>query len=303
MIEVHLLRYALAAADSGSFSRAADQFGIKQSTLSKRVQYLEDRLGLPLFRRSTRGVVPTDPGERFLRRARHIVEDIALLDRESRALARGETGVLRLGFHGSLAGGDLSAALAAYRTACPDVEIEASEGNRDHLLNALDKGRLDLAILAGRSDQLGIRSLCWWSEPLLLALPLSHPLAETEPLYWTDLRGAAFVVTAGDPGPDIGAMITARLSGPGYRPRIVTQNVSRDNLPSFAGLDRIAALVGVPPIPPFGTESPILRAVHDAFGATSLDQAIHWRGDNDSPALMCFLDLLSRRYARPIPSS
>ena len=212
MIEVHLLRYALAAADSGSFSRAAEQFGIKQSTLSKHVQYLEDRLGLLLFRRSTRGVVPTDPGERFLRRARHIIEDIASLDRESRALARGGTGLLRLGFHGSLAGGDLSAALAAYRTAWPEVEIEASEGNRDRLLNALDKGTLDLAILVGRSDRPTIRSLSLWSEPLLLALPPSHPLANADTLYWTDLRGAAFVVTAADPGPDIGAMITARLA-------------------------------------------------------------------------------------------
>lgn len=300
MIEVHLLRYALAAADSGSFSRAADQFGIKQSTLSKRVQYLEDRLGLPLFRRSTRGVVPTDPGERFLRRARHIVEDIASLDRESRALARGETGLLRLGFHGSLAGGDLSAALRAYRTAWPDVEIEAREDSRDQLLNALDKGNLDLAILAGRADRPAMHSLSFWSEPLLLALPPGHPLADADTLYWTDLRGASFVVTATDPGPDIGAMITARLSGPGHRPRIATQDVSRDNLPSFVTADRLAVLAGVPPIPAFGTDVPILRAVHDAFGATTLDQGIHWCRDNNNPALKHFLDLLSRRYARPI---
>ena len=53
MIEVHLLRYALAAADTGSFSKAADRFGVKQSTLSKQVHYLEDRIGLALFRRST----------------------------------------------------------------------------------------------------------------------------------------------------------------------------------------------------------------------------------------------------------
>jgi len=54
MIEIHLLRYATAA---------ADQFNMKPSRLSKRIHYLELRLGLPIFRRSTRGVVPTKPGE------------------------------------------------------------------------------------------------------------------------------------------------------------------------------------------------------------------------------------------------
>jgi DNA-binding transcriptional LysR family regulator len=55
MIEIHLLRYALAAADTGSFRQAADQFRIKQSALSRPILYLEQRLGLSIFARSTRG--------------------------------------------------------------------------------------------------------------------------------------------------------------------------------------------------------------------------------------------------------
>ena len=49
MIEIHLLRYALAAADTGSFRQAADQFRIKQSTLSRHILYLEQRLALSIF--------------------------------------------------------------------------------------------------------------------------------------------------------------------------------------------------------------------------------------------------------------
>lgn len=64
MIDVHQLRYALAAAETGSFSRAADQFRVKQSTLSKRIRHLELRLGLPLFERTTQGVIPTAVGAR-----------------------------------------------------------------------------------------------------------------------------------------------------------------------------------------------------------------------------------------------
>ncbi len=300
MLEVHLLRYALAAADSGSFNRAAERFGIKQSTLSKRVQHLELRLGLPLFRRSTRGVVPTDSGARFLSKARRVVEDIEALDQESRALASGSAGMLRLGFHSSLGGGNLAAVLRAYRTAYPAVEIEAREDDRARLLDALDIGRLDLAVVTGRSSRSSLRSLCFWSEPLVIGLALDHPLATVPTLYWTDLRKAAFLVTAADPGPDISAMITSRLSGPGHRPVITAQHVSRDNLFSLATADRVTVAAGTAPMMA-GADTPIIREVHDAFCATTLDQGVHWRADNANPALKRFLDLLSHRYARPIP--
>ena len=91
MIDVHLLRYALAAAETGSFSRAADRFRVKQSTLSKRVRHLELRLGLNLFDRSTQGVAPTAVGLRFLARARSILLDLEALSEESRAMAMGVT--------------------------------------------------------------------------------------------------------------------------------------------------------------------------------------------------------------------
>ncbi len=300
MIEVHLLRYVLAAADSGSFSRAAEQFGIKQSTLSKRVQHLELRLGLPLFRRSTRGVVPTDPGERFLSKARRIIHDIDALHRESRALAKGEAGTLRLGFHGSLAAGDLAAALNSFRATWPDVDIEARECGRSALLDALDRGQLDLAICTGQSSRPMIASLSFWRELVLIGLAPGHPFAEREPLYWTDLRHCSFTVTAADPGPDLADLIVARLSGPGHRPPIAVQDVGRDNILSFAGGDRVTVSTGIAPAA-FRNGEALLREVHDAFGPTMLDQGVHWRHDNDNPIVRRFLQLLADRYGRPLP--
>jgi len=300
MIEVHLLRYVLAAADTGSFSRAAEQFGIKQSTLSKRVQFLELRLGLPLFRRSTRGVVPTDPGQRFLGKARRIVQDIDALGRESRALAKGDAGTLRLGFHGSLAVGDLAAVTRAFRLSQPDVEIEARECGRSKLLDALERDQLDLAICTGQSSRPTLSALSFWSEPVLIGLAAGHPLTARDRLYWTDLRGACFVVTAGDPGPDLADLIVARLSGPGQRPSILSQDVSRENLAAFASGERVIASAGIVPTASANGEI-VLREVHDAFGATLLEQSVHWRRDDDSPVVRRFLEMLADRYARPLP--
>jgi DNA-binding transcriptional LysR family regulator len=298
MIDVHLLRYALAAAETGSFSRAAGQFRVKQSTLSKRIRHLELRLGLSLFDRSTQGVAPTPVGHRFLARASLILRDLESLSAESQALAKGNAGRLRIGFQGTLAAGDLRAVLDSYREASPDVELEAIEGSRDALLARVDRDQLDVAIIAGDVGVAGHRSLCLWSEPLSIGMARGHRLSERAPLYWTDLRGLTFLVTAADPGGLIAAMINARLSGPGTIPKIISQSVSRDNLLSFVSGDHVAVTSG----PPVAADpATLVCQVHDAFGATRLDQGLHWRADNANPALRRFLALAAARYGRPVP--
>ena len=303
MIEITLLRYALAAADTGSFNRAANTFGIKQSTLSKRVHYLEARLGMPLFQRSPRGVVPTSSGKRFLTTARRILDDVDALVGASRALAKGDAGRLRLGFCGSLATGDLSAALASYRRAFPDVEIEAREGGQARLLNRLEGDEIDVAVLAGRPERPGVQSLSFWKEPLTVAVPAGDPLAARAPLYWSDLRDYGFMVTANDPGPDIAAMIITRLSAPGHCPSIISQDVSRENLAQFGSIGYLPVMAGAAPEPMVDPSSQSFHEIHDACGPTALDQGVHWRRLNTNPVLKCFLQHLSQRYARPIPST
>ena len=297
MIDVHLLRYALAAAETGSFSRAAGQFSVKQSTLSKRIRILELRLGLSLFDRSTQGVALTAVGHRFLDRARAILADLEALSTESEALAKGNVGTLRIGFQSSLAAGDLRAILEAYRAASPEVELEPAEGARTTLLTQVDRDRLDVAIVAGDAGEPGHRSLCLWSEALTVAMARGHALEERAQLYWTDLRDASFLVTTADPGPLIAAMIRARMSGPSFTPSVSKQNVSRDNLLSFASGNCIAVTAGAVPA---ADPAIVLRSVHDAFGPTRIDQILHWRDDNPNPALGRFLALVAQRYGRSL---
>jgi DNA-binding transcriptional LysR family regulator len=228
------------------------------------------------------------------------VQDIEALGQESRVLAKGAAGLLEIGFHASLAGGDLSATLKAYREAYPDVEIAARECDRADLLNAVERGQLDLAVAAGHPGRTGIMSWRLWSEPILAAMAADHALARREPLYWTDLRHAAFLVTSADPGPDIGALIALRLSAPGHQPGILAQSVSRENLLTFVTGEKVAIVAGIPHSLPALCDSLVFREVQDASGPTLLDQSIHWRRDNNNPALRRFLALLSQRYGRPL---
>lgn len=92
MIEIHQLRYAVATADAKSFSRAAAVLNVKQITLSRRVQQLEDRLGVKLFIRSTRGAEPTENGRVVIEQARRIVTDVDNLQTTARNVSYGMKG-------------------------------------------------------------------------------------------------------------------------------------------------------------------------------------------------------------------
>ena len=131
MIEIHLLRYALAAAETGSFRQAAGQFRIKQATLSKSILYLEQRLGVAIFARPTRGVFPTAPGKAFLDRARSIVAEVDALGRETSAIAKDLRETLRVGVGYPMVAGELGAALRSFTEAFPLASIKALEGPRN----------------------------------------------------------------------------------------------------------------------------------------------------------------------------
>ncbi len=300
MIEVHLLRYALAAADTGSFSRAADQFRVKQSTLSKRIRHLELRIGLPIFTRTTQGVALTAGGVQFLARARLIVGELELLSAQTRAMARGELGTLRIGFHGSLAGGGMRAVVEDFRAACPDVVVEANEGGREQLLDGVGHDRLDCALVAGAPAVEKHCSLYLWSEPLMVGLPAGDPLLERDLLYWTDLRSHTFLVTRADPGNLIASIIAARLAGPWHVPKVISQAVSRENLPALATGNCVTVTAGAMATADGGF---VFREVHDAFGPTRLDHHLHWSSANTNPALVHFLTLVERRFGRSLQES
>jgi len=67
--DLRYLKYAMLAAEHGSFRRAAEALNLSQSTISRRIQLLERRIGIPLFERARSGARPTTAGERFMREA------------------------------------------------------------------------------------------------------------------------------------------------------------------------------------------------------------------------------------------
>ena len=178
--DIRQLRYAIAAADHGSFYRAARALDVEQSTLSRAISKLERSIGMPIFERSRAGVRMTLAGTAFIRGAKPMVATADKLVAMMRAAGQGRAGGLMLGHNSSVSAGNLRATMMSWRAANPDVEVQCVEADRSVLLAGLDTGEIDIAILMGATSHDGFRCEPLWSERILAALPATHPLTERD---------------------------------------------------------------------------------------------------------------------------
>lgn len=294
--DIRQLRYAVAAADHGSFYRAARALDIEQSTLSRSILKLERAVGMPIFDRSRAGVTTTFAGDTFIRGARPMVASADNLVAMMRAAGQGRAGGLRLGHNSSVSAGNLRATLTNWREGHPDVEVECVEADRSVLLASLDTGKIDMAILMGSPSYNGFRCEPLWSERILAALPASHRLAERDLVYWTDLQGEQFLLPAADPGSEIRDILLGRLSVSGTKPEIRIHQSSRETILSILGGSSSVSIVSEGST---GARYPevVYRPIHGEQGPALTAYSGCWRDDNANPALRRFLEFTKARYA------
>ena len=174
------LRYFLAVADAGHITRAAEQLGMQQPPLSQQIRALEQSLGVALFTRHPKGVTLTVAGRLLRVEARRILDGVEATEQRMARVARGLLGLLVVGFTSSAAAHAFTPrVLRACRREYPDIEMQISESNAAELTDAVADGRLHFAFLrvpVARPADVTFESLL--SEPVVLALPIDHPLAE-----------------------------------------------------------------------------------------------------------------------------
>lgn len=297
-IDLQHLHHAIAAADHGSFRRAADALLLRQSTLSRSIRQLEETIGVTIFDRSSGGVRATQAGHSFLRNARSILEQLDALAINASSTGRGQAGRLAIGFYTSLSAGNLRATLTDFKQRFPQVELGMAERSRERLITALRNGALDIAILTGHAPLQGNNALPLWSERTLIALPEGHSLADRDAIYWTDLRSEVVLLSHYDPGREFEDLLMSKLVSPEDRPTIERHGVSRGIIKSLVSIGFGVSLV---------TESDvgasfsglIYRELRDGTGPSRIGYSAHWSGDNDNPALANFLKMLGERYPSP----
>jgi DNA-binding transcriptional LysR family regulator len=294
---VHL-RYAVAAADHGSFRRAAEALLLQQTKLSRCVRQLEERIEMIVFERSRGGVRATQAGRDFLRTARSILEQMDTLLASAHSAGRGEAGRLAIGFYTSLSAGNLRATLIDFAQRSPQIEVSMIESSRSRLATALRNGAIDVAIVTGETPLFDSRIMSLWSERVMVALPEGHRLANGETIYWTDLKSETLLISRHDPGPEIQELLLAKLASPGDRPKVVCHGANLGNIKSLVGAGFGVSLVMESDVGA-NFSGLVYRELRDGTGQSWVGYSAHWRADNDNPALARFLKMLGERYPSP----
>src|ERR1700720_2244612 len=178
-MELRHLRYFLAVAEALNFTKAAALLRIAQPALSRRVQDLEEEIGVDLLKRSPRGVVLTAEGKVFLDKTRQILKLVDESVEKVRALTRGEYGELHVGYAPSPTVEILPPALAAFQKDVPRVKVLLHDLSSDELIAGLQNGTLELAIIVPPDgDQAaGIQFEVLRTYPLCVAITAMHPFA------------------------------------------------------------------------------------------------------------------------------
>lgn len=193
-MQVQQLTYFVAVALSRHFTRAADETGVSQPTLSKQIRVLENSLGTPLFIRRRGAIELTTAGEALLPHAQRILIEVEAAERSVREVAGLRRGRVRLGATPSMCDGLLPSVLSQFHDQHPDIELEVHEGGSRVLTRELAEGRLDVALLIAPLQVVGtdIETTPVLRERLVLA---SHRDADVpEHLTITDLEGLPLVM-------------------------------------------------------------------------------------------------------------
>lgn len=169
------LRGFLTIAKTQSITHAAHALGISQPTLSRRIQRLETRLGIPLFERTARAVRLTEAGTLFLDKARRIT---AMMDDAiAECTDRPGVGLVRVGAIPTVAPYLLPSIISTFASKWPDARLRVTEDTTDRLLSACRDGQLDVVILAEPFDATHLDKRLLLEEELLLVAPPEHHLA------------------------------------------------------------------------------------------------------------------------------
>lgn len=232
-MELHQLRYAVAIADTGNFTRAAERCNVTQPSLSQQIINLEREVGHKLFHRLGRRAVLTEAGTVFLERARHIVFEVENAAKELSdhpALDR----KISVGAIQTIAPYLLLPLIEKCRRDLPNLQINLVEGFIRDLVAGVVEGELDMAILTLpiKDPRVSIEPLM--TEPLLLVVGKNHPFSTRKEISLNDLADETFV-TMGESS-TLAAQIRTFFGGHNFEPKVSYRCAQVATLKTLVGM-------------------------------------------------------------------
>jgi len=280
--------------ETGNITRTAERLGVPQPTVSRRLAALAEVAGAPLTQPDGRGVRLTRAGEILAATAARALGVVETGMRQVREEISPDSGHVVLGFLHLLGRLLVPSLLRDFRADHPGVRFSLVQGSRQHVLDRLADGELDLALVAPLPASPALDSAALSEQDLLLSVPEQHPLARRSRIRVTELADEPFVTL--EHGYGLRQIIDELCAAAGFTPRIAFESQESDTARGLvaAGLG-VALLPRFGPAPPTGVvEVPLSPPVRRTIGLV-------WRaGEHLTPAVHAFRDYVRAngpRYA------
>lgn len=244
------LRTLIEVVRTGSFAEAARRLGYTPSAVSQQISGLERAVRLTLFEREPHSVRATVAAELLAERSQEVLASFDALDHEIEAISSGSLGQLRIGSFPTASATLLPLGLAAFVQRYPSIEVHLDEGEPDELLQVLQDGELDIALvyrydLVPRTWPHRLVETELLHEHLLLLLPVGHPLAGRSQVGFAELRDATWI--ASREGSAGASCLERACATAGFAPSIAFRSNNYDVVEGLVG-----AGLGIAMVPALG---------------------------------------------------
>src|SRR5271166_231982 len=195
-LKLRQLKAVLSIAEHLNLSKAARALGISQPALTKCLHEVEAALGVDIFDRTPRGVLPNTFGVAVLERAQRILAEVEHIADDVGRIKAGNAGIVSVGALPLAAAGLLPVVVARLRKAHPGLDFRIIQGTTDQLLAKLSAGEIDIMIgrlyeTVARGD---FHQEILYKEPLSVMVRAGHPLLKRQPVAGDDLAKCDMVL-------------------------------------------------------------------------------------------------------------
>ncbi|MBW4706428.1 LysR family transcriptional regulator [Roseobacter sp. YSTF-M11] len=278
----------LAVAETGSFRGAAQRLSQGQSAVSRRVQRLEDHLGVSLFERSPTGARLTPAGSNFTSRVRAVLHDIDYAIASARTAGVAGNGHLCIGMTSSFSRGPILSLFAEFTERHRGIEVGVTETNQSELLTLLSHRRLDVVILSEAPTPENGDGLLISRERPYLAVARDSSLSGRETINWDEISAQPFLVSSSCSGTQVADLILQRTADQRVLPHIKRHRAEHETLLSLVSLGLGVTVVMERRL---GATIPGVSFIPIGGQDEAVPTSVIWRPENDNPALRRFISL------------
>lgn len=224
-MDLRQLKYFLAVAENLHFRKAADYVHLSQPALTLQIRALEEELGVMLLIRDRHKTRLTAAGEVLRDEVRDLLKAADHAAARTKRAARGQVGVLKIGFISTAAARILPPLISTYRTQHPEVEFDLKNILSAEQIPALLDKTIDIGLLRlPIQEQDAIETYPLHSEPFVALLPAKHPLAKKHQIHLSMLKDCEFVMYSRRYAPGFHDQIMRMLNSAGLSPVIAQES-------------------------------------------------------------------------------